>query len=238
MQPSVTEVMKFLHSLKSKGSSYSITNSARSALSAFIILEGIEAGKHPLICRYMKGLCNINPSLPKYSLTWDVGTVVKYLSEIPNNLKQGLSGKLATLLAILCGQRAREILTAMDLRNICFEKDVVIIRIGDFLKTSTQKFHLGEIEFPSYHDKTICPMEKLKYYIDLTTDIRGDLTGLFITTTKPYRKVSKHTLSRWVKGMLKGAGINMEIFSPHSTRSASTSMAKSVYLSIDLILKA
>ena len=62
----------------------------------------------------MKGLYNINPSLPKYRFTWDVGIVVKYLSGIPNNLRQGLSGKLAALLAILCRQRAREILAVMD----------------------------------------------------------------------------------------------------------------------------
>ena len=37
--------------------------------------------------------------------------------------------------------------------------------------------------------------------------------------------------------MLKGAGIDMKIFSPHSTGSASTSMAKSLHLPIDLILK-
>ena len=118
---------------------------------------------------------------------------MKNLSGIPNNLKQGLSGKLATLLTILCGQRNREILVVMDLRNICFEKDVLIIRIGDLLKTSTQRFHLGEIKFPSYHDKTIYPMEVLKCSVDLTKDIRGDLTGLFITTTMPYCKDSKDT---------------------------------------------
>ena len=139
----------------------------------------------------MKGLYNINPSLPKYSFTWDIGIAVKYSSGMPNNLKQGLSGKLATLLAILCDQRAREILAVMDLTNICFEKDVVIFRIGDLLKTSIQKFNLGEIKFPSNHDKTICPMQVLKCFIDLTKDIRGDLTGLFITTTKPYRKSSR-----------------------------------------------
>ena len=38
--------------------------------------------------------------------------------------------------------------------------------------------------------------------------------------------------------MLQGAGIGMKIFSPHSTRSGSTSMVKSVHLPIDLILKA
>ena len=81
-------------------------------------------------------------------------------------------------------------------------------------------------------------MEILKCYIDLTKDIRGDLAGLFITTTKSYSKASKDTLLRWVKGMLKGADIDMKIFPPHSTRSASTSMAKSVHLAIDLILKA
>ena len=56
----------------------------------------------------MKELYNINPSLPKHRFTWHVGIAVKYLSGIPSNLKQGLPGKLATLLAILCGQRARE----------------------------------------------------------------------------------------------------------------------------------
>ena len=121
------------NSLKSKGFSYNIINSARSTLSAFITQEGLEAAKHPLICRYKKGLYNINPCLPKYSFTWDIGIVVKHLSGILNNLKQGLSGKLASLLAILCCQRAREILAVMDLRNICFEKDVVIICIGDLL---------------------------------------------------------------------------------------------------------
>ena len=60
--------------------------------------------------------------------------VVKHLRGIPNNLKQGLSGKLATLLAILCGQRAWKKLAVMDLRNTCFEENVVIIRIDYLLK--------------------------------------------------------------------------------------------------------
>ena len=121
---------------------------------------------------------------------------MKYLIGIPSNLKPGLSGKLATISALLCGQKARDLLAVMDLRNICFEKDVVIIRIIDLLETSTQKFHLGETKFPSYHDQNICPMEALKCYIDFTKDIRGVLSGLFITTTKPYHKASNDVFSR------------------------------------------
>ena len=46
-QPSVTEILKFLNSLKSKGFSYSNINSAIPALSAFITLEGIEGWQAP-----------------------------------------------------------------------------------------------------------------------------------------------------------------------------------------------
>ena len=61
----------------------------------------------------------------------------------------------------------------------------MIIHIGDLLKISTKKFLLREIKLPSYHNKTIGPRKVLKFYIDLTKNIRGDLAELFITTTKP-----------------------------------------------------
>ena len=58
--------------------------------------------------------------------------------------------------------------SSYGLKKYLFENDVVIILVGDLLKSYSQKFHLGEIKFPSYHDKTIYPMEILKCYIDLT----------------------------------------------------------------------
>ena len=66
LQRNVTETLNFLHFLKSKGIKHSVINAATCILSAFIKLEGFDAGKHPLICRYMKGIRNIAPSLPKY----------------------------------------------------------------------------------------------------------------------------------------------------------------------------
>ena len=56
-------------------------------LSLFAKIEGFDAGKHPLVCRYVKGVYNSNPSLPKRSFTWDAEKVVKYLnSVIPKSL--------------------------------------------------------------------------------------------------------------------------------------------------------
>ena len=47
--------------------------------------------------------------------------------------------------------------------------------------------------------------------------------SLFISTIKPYNSVSRNTLANWLKESLRKSGINLDMFSPHSTRSASTS---------------
>ena len=67
--------------------------------------------------------------------------VLKYLSILKNDSVFDLSGKLATL----CGQRAKEILVVTDLKNIFFEEDLLIIRIGDVLKTTSRKCHSKEL---------------------------------------------------------------------------------------------
>lgn len=82
------------------------------------------------------------------------------------------SAKVSTLLAILYGQRERENLSVINLRNIYFEKDLVIIRICDLS-----------------HDKNICTIQTLQCHILSPKDIRGVLKGLFVTTTKPYWEV-------------------------------------------------
>ena len=46
-----------------------------------------------------------------------------------------LSKKLVTLIAILYGQRPKEILGLIDLRNLSFEENFLVIRIGDTMKT-------------------------------------------------------------------------------------------------------
>ena len=89
----------------------------------------------------MKGVYNSNPSLPKRSFTWDAGAVVKDLSYVIPNSLLDISRKLASLLAILCGQRGREILSVMDIRNNTIEENFLIIRIGDKLKTTSIKSH-------------------------------------------------------------------------------------------------
>ena len=65
----------------------------------------------------------------------------------------------------------------------------------------------------------------MKEYLKLTANLRGNITRLFIPTTKPYKISSQDTLARWIKTALQSAGIDLSIFTPHSTRSAAISPA-------------
>ena len=79
IQPSVSQMLECLEMLKNSNIGYSGLNSACSLLSLFLTIEGYEAGNHPLVCNYIKGIFNINPSLPKFTFTWDVRKVINYL---------------------------------------------------------------------------------------------------------------------------------------------------------------
>ena len=157
-------------------------NTARSLLSTFIIIDGVPVDQHPVITRFMKGVFNIKLALPKYNFKWDVGIVITCISKIDTNSLKYLSQKLATLLVLLCGQRCSEILSVLDIRNLDLSENMCVIRIGDILKTSGPKNHIGETKFHLYpNDLTICPLNCLRQYLAATKPHRGNITLLFIT---------------------------------------------------------
>ena len=179
----LNHVLNFLHSCQIRNVGYSVLNTIRSMLSSFVEIDCIEVGKHPVICRYIKGAYNMNPSLPKHNFTWDVGTVVKYLINVSSVKLFDLSKKLATLTAILCGQRPKEILALIDIRNLSFEEN--------FWLSALVTFYIGEIKFPWYRENDeVCVFTCMKEYVILTANLRGNITRLFITTTKPYKIAS------------------------------------------------
>ena len=62
-------------------------------------------------------------------------------------------------------------------------------------------------------------------------------TQLFISFIPPHRPVVNSSISIWLKTVLISAGVDMAIFTPHSTRSASTSAAKVSNVHMQTILK-
>lgn len=58
-----------------------------------------------------------------------------------------------------------------------------------------------------------------------------------LTYKKPHKPASSQSISRWIKQLLAESGVDVEKFSAHSTRHASTSTALAAGLSVDVIRK-
>lgn len=237
--PIISNVLEFLVMLYKRGLGYSSVNSARSAVSNFFSTCGtdVAVGKHYLIKRFMRGIFILRPALPKYNCTWNVSKVLCYLQGIQLNadLKQ-ISLKVAMLLGLLAAQRIQTI-HLIDIRNIEFCGNLVKIRIGDLLKQSRPGCHVNEIVFEKYNDSSLCIVTFLQKYMTITQQLRNEENALFISFQKPYRKVTKDTIARWVKTVLHEAGIDTSIFHPHSIRAASVSQANGSRLPLGTILR-
>jgi hypothetical protein len=45
-------------------------------------VDNVPVGQHLLVNRFFKGLANLKPSLPRYSVTWDVDKVFSFLESL------------------------------------------------------------------------------------------------------------------------------------------------------------
>jgi integrase len=241
LSATIEDGVNFLAELYKEGIGYSALNTARSALSTTLMVSDSEVfGTHPLVSRFMKGVFETRPSLPRYGETWDVNVVLDYLSGLGPPEEQTfkmLTYKVVMLLALLSGQR-RQTMHALDISTMQLSLNKCTFVIKSLLKTSRPGKHLTSVEFKSYTlDRNLCPVAHISEYIKRTELLRGNQHKLFISVQKPYKEVSADTISRWLKTTLALAGIDIAKFGAHSTRSASTSAAKAMNIPIDIIMQ-
>lgn len=142
-----------------------------------------------------------------------------------------------TLLALITGGRIQT-LSLIRISNIRESEDKIQIPVTDPIKTSGPGRPQPTLHIPFFDEnKLLCVATTLKTYIEFTKPLRGpDEDFLFIATRKPHLRANKQTLSKWVKHMLKMAGINTD-FNPHTTRHCSTSAALRQGVSIETICR-
>ncbi len=243
IQATVGQALDFLSSLYHGGAEYSTVNTTRSALSALLWSttdSPVKFGSHPLVTRFMRGVFNLRPQLPRYSHIWDINILLSFLSRlepIESIALKMLTYKLVCLCAVTTGQRAQT-LSLIKLNNMTVQNNVVQINITDPIKTS----RLGKprpvvILSPYPHDNTLCVVRCLTTYVKRTKDVRAKKTKLFLSYVPPHMEVTTATISRWLKLSLTEAGVNTSVFKAHSIRSAATSKAANKGVSVDAILK-
>ena len=234
-------MLDFLVELFDSGLQYSAINTARSALSTFISINNTPIGSHPLLRRFLKGVFQQRPAIPRYSKTWDVSLVLKFLRKwSPLNslgIKQ-LTMKLAMLLALTTAQRCQT-LYLLHTNDIEIFSDKVELRVKELVKHSRPGVHLPVFTLPKCQDAVDnCVGHVLSMYLERTKPLRPtSTTKLFISFVKPHKEVSKSTISRWIKTVMALSGIDTAVFTAHSTRSASVSKAQSKDLPLDIILQ-
>ena len=97
-----------------------------------------------------------------------------------------------------------------------------------------------ELDFDNFkEDINLCPIKSLQDYCKLTVPYReiNKETSLFLSLHKPHKAVSKSSTARWIKEVLKWAGIDTKIYQAHSVRAAATSKAFMKGLSVPQIIK-
>ena len=237
--PTLNHVLEFLYTQLHL--SYSSLNTAGSALSCFLTINNHPVGKHPLVCRFLKGAFERKPPPTRHYAIWDVKTVLAYLKTFtPNSslsLKE-LTHKLVMLLALVSIQRKQTLLHLNINHNYLVKSDNQFVFIVDgHVKQSRPNYSIPPILIPRYSvDPDICPYVCLEDYLERTKNLRQNGT-LLIATIKPDHPLGTQTLGRWIKTVLQGAGIDMSLFTPHSTRHASATAAFVADIPIDEILK-
>jgi len=240
-KPTVSSLLSFLQSCLKSGVGYSTIGTHRSAISLISHRVGSieKLGENPLISRFMKGVGKIRPPRPKYDITWDPAPVLSYLSSLEPvddlNLHD-LSLKLIGLLTLATGQRLQT-LHAIKVSNIDdSNEDFIQIKIDVPIKTSRPGAVQPCLILPRFtNNSKCCVVRALKAYLYKTDTLREGNTSLFLSTGGKHHPVSKQTLSKWVKQVLQNSGIDLHLFSSHSTRHASTSAAKRLGIPLDSI---
>lgn len=148
-----------------------------------------------------------------------------------------LTLNLSMLLCLTTGQRGQTLLY-MDTRSMQELDDGFRIIINEKLKQTKPGKHLAPIKVIAYpDDKSICVVDYLKEYLTRTKPLRKEVTQLLISYAKPFKPVAMDTIARWVRNVLEQSGIDVEKYSLHSSRAASTSHCKAKGLTLPEIMK-
>ena len=169
LTPPVNEVINFLSNLFEMSFGYGGIASARSALGNFVTIPGYpRLADHPLIQKLLKGIGNVRPPKPRYTMIWDTTLLIKYLASL-NNVDldfQRACWKTSALLTILSRQRVSTI-HKFRVSNLQLTDNLAMFYVADFLKQSKPTCKPKPVVFHKYpHNEHLCPVRLVQVYME------------------------------------------------------------------------
>ena len=248
----LNQVADFLAYLFESGLQYRTIGGYRSMLSAVLPpVQNCPIGKHPHICRLIKGVFHSRPPKVKLLPEWDLETVLNALEKDPFEPQDKASLKFLTLKTVF--------LTAIttfrrcsDLQSLRIDQDsmkiqgkgITFIRHG--LSKQDRQNHFGvKIHVAHNSEKELLdPKRSILHYLDRTKSYREKLSAtdkvkLFIALNEPHKPVSTTTISSWIVQAIKKAysDDNLKV-NAHSTRAIAPTWALYKGASTKTILEA
>ena len=136
-------------------------------------------GDHTIVSKFLRGVFNLRPSLPKSAVTWDTSNVIQFLKSwypLKHLSLFQLSIKTVLLMLLISGQRGQTI-WVLKVKDVEKRGDSYICRISVPIKTSNKKHHQKELVFKSYKEKDLCVVHCLQEYLKRTKILRKRREG-------------------------------------------------------------
>lgn len=252
-QCAVSDILCFLQNLMNNGRAFSTIKVYLAAISACHVgFEGVSVGRHPLICRFMKGVKRLRPVSKCLVPSWDLAMVLNALTRAPFEPLENvhiklLSLKTILLLALVSAKRVGE-LHALSVHRTCLvfgpdDSKVTLLPNPAFVpKVSDSAYNCSALELCAFYPPpfsseeerklhTLCPVRALRCYVNRTRSFRKN-DQLFVSwaTQCKGKPISSQRLSHWMVEAIELAYTSMGLHSPaglkaHSTRGMATSWA-------------
>ena len=206
VNPTQVQLINFLGELFRNNRSYSCINAHKCAVIQTLASFGnTQFLNSSMIIRFMKGVFNLRPPLPRYKFTWDVSKVLNYLEKLfpldTLGIKE-LTLKLAALLALCSAQRA-QVLVSLNIKNMLLNSDSVVFYITNLMKTSRPGKVYQTVIFKKYNRQELCPVFTLKKYLEKTKLCRK--TDSVLISFRTNKEITTSTLARWLKTILESS---------------------------------
>ena len=250
---SVPEVADFLKSRFDKGLQASTVRGYLSAIQS--IHQGCEDGSSLASSKPLKllieGMSNERPRLRNIWPSWDLPLVLEFLSKSPFEPIQSATLrdsalKTLFLIAIASGRRCSELHALAIGDFMVFSRDGVTMyfRPGFLAKNERSNFSATPLFLPvlskskDRRKRLNCPVRALRWYLDKTKTLRGDIQQLFVTSQKPHKATAKTTLAGWLVDVIakSGAVKSAKLPRAHSVRGYSATWAFKRGLSIKEVM--
>ena len=191
--------------------------------------QNVSFGNIPIVKRYMKGIFENNPTLPKFQFTWNVSLLFNYfrnMQDIDALDTQKLTQKLVMLMTLISGGQRAQTIHSIRVSDIKILDNKVVIPIMSLIKQTKPTKHMAPLCFQIYNKESMrCVVTHLTEYLKRTKSYR-DTDKLFLTCLKPYRTSNKETISRWCKSIIRESSIGINSHTSHSSRASASSYAK------------